>query len=151
MEAVQDNVYSFDTALQEQQEALPQKPGVEGCLDGAIGWDRINGKYRGVIARRNIAKGEVIERAPVVPVPKANMPEEGPPDGYVLEWRDDIEGEEYALVLGYVMLYNHSENPNIHMDSDFANETIEVIAMRDIEAGEELTWNYNCEIWFDMA
>ena len=136
-------------SLEQNIYSLATNPVQETTLDAAIGWGRAEGKDRGVFARRRISRGEVIERAPVVPVSKNNMPEEGPPDGYVLEWRDDVEGEEYALVLGYVMLYNHGKNPNIHLDSDFDNETIEVIASRDIEAGEELTWNYNCELWFD--
>lgn len=136
------------TALLEKQQ--PTDPQIEeSLLDGAIGWGYAEGKMRGVFARRFIHKGEIIERAPVVPMAKDNLPEDGPPDGYVLEWRDDVPGEEYALVLGYIMLYNHGEDPNTHLESDFANGIVEVTALRDIQPGEELTWNYNCELWFD--
>ena len=146
MEPARNNVYSLEEVKQDRPEPM------ETVLDAAVCWRSVEGKGRGVFARRDIRKGEMIERAPVVPMSKDDIPASGGvPDGYVLEWRDDMEGEEYALVLGYVMLYNHGKDPNIHLDSDFDNEMIEVTALRDIAAGEELTWNYNCELWFDPS
>lgn len=143
-----DNVYPLEEAKSETSTNTNE----ETVLDAAIDWRGGTGeKGRGVFARRDIAKGEVIERAPVVPMSKDDIPESGgAPDGYVLEWDDETEGEEHALVLGYVMLYNHGENPNLHLDSDYEENTITVTALRDIKAGEELTWNYNCELWFDV-
>ena len=122
----------------------------EAILGAAVTWKHIDdGKGRGVFAARDIKKGEVVETAPVIPVPAANVPEDGPPDGYLLEWDEDIEGEEHAMALGYIMLYNHGVNPNVHCESDFEKYVITVTALRDIRRGEELTWNYNCELWFD--
>lgn len=127
-------------------EVIPQ----ETMLGAAINWRDIEGKGRGIFARRLIRKGEVIETSPVVPVAKSAMPEEGgPPDGYVLEWRDDEPTEAYALVLGYIMFYNHGANPNVHLESDFEKNVVTVTATRDIRPDEEITWNYNCELWFD--
>jgi SET domain-containing protein len=117
--------------------------------DAAIGWGPAGDqKGRGVFARRDIKKGEVLEIAPVIPMAsKAVMPGETP-DGYLLMWQDDVKGQEHALVLGYVMLYNHSDTPNIGMTSDFDAQTITVTALRPIKCGEELAWDYSCEIWF---
>lgn len=136
-----NNICNFEAKEPETEETI---------LGAAMDWRMIEGKGRGVFARRLIKQGEVIERAPVVPMSKENVPDDGgAPDGYVLEWRDDDPEEAHALVLGYVMLYNHGKEPNIHLESDFDNEQIIVTAMRDIEPGEELSWNYNCELWFD--
>lgn len=125
------------------------RPEDETVLDAAIGWRGAEDKGRGVFARRFIRKGEIVECAPVIPVAKENVPEGAPPDGYVLEWDAETEGQEYAIVLGYIMLYNHGENPNLYLETDLENQTITASAIRDIEPGEEMTWNYNCELWFD--
>lgn len=123
----------------------------ETILGAKIAWRHISDeKGNGVFALRDIKQGEVIEVAPVIPMSHADIPESGnAPDGYVLDWDDEDPDEAHALVLGYVMLYNHSKNPNMEMESDLGNYTITVKASRDIKAGEELTWNYDCELWFE--
>lgn len=118
-----------------------------------IAWQFIKGsKNRGVFALDNFKKGEVIEISPVITVSKKDVKENGQaPDGYLLQWDADIKGEEYCMPMGYVMMYNHSSKPNILIDSDQENYTMTVSALRDIKAGEELAWNYSCELWFDEA
>jgi SET domain-containing protein len=124
----------------------------ETMLGAALNWREAEGKGRGIFARRLIKKGEVIECAPVVTVAEHNIPEDGgPPEGYVLEWDEDDAENRYALVLGYIMFYNHGENPNVHLESDFTNKVVTVTAIRDIKPDEEITWDYNCEIWFDTV
>ncbi len=125
----------------------------ETILGASIGWRKISDeKGRGVFALRNIKKGEIIEVAPVVPVSKESVVENGEaPDGYLLEWDGMYENEEYCMPLGYIMLYNHSDKPTMEMESDIEEYTITVKATRDIKVGEELTWNYACDIWFDDA
>lgn len=120
-------------------------------LGAAVCWRHISEeKGRGVFALRDIRKGEVVETAPVVPVSKSNVVESGEaPDGYLLEWDGIYEDEEYCMPLGYVMLYNHSDTPNLHLEADYEAYTMSVTAMRDIKAGEELCWNYGCDIWFE--
>ena len=118
-----------------------------------IAWRQIGeNKGRGVFALRDFKKGEVIEVSPVVTVSKKNVKENGDaPDGYLLQWDEDTKGEEYCMPLGYVMMYNHSRNPSIEMENDMANYIITVRAARNIKTGEELTWNYACELWFEEA
>lgn len=125
----------------------------ETILGASIVWRKISDeKGRGVFAMRNIQEGEVIEISPVVPVAKANVIENGDaPDGYLLQWDAETEGEEYAMPLGYVMLYNHNDEPNIMIEADYEEYTMTVKASRNIKSGEELTWNYACELWFDEA
>jgi len=124
------------------------KNGQSGAI---IGWhDMGEPKGRGVFARQNIAKDQLIEIAPVIPVAASAIPDEGgAPDGYVLDWDTETEGMEHCMPLGYIMLYNHSKIPNIRLENDMEAMTITAFAARDIQAGEELCWDYNCEIWFE--
>jgi len=123
----------------------------ETILGAKIGWREISEeKGRGVFALRDIKKGEVIEVAPVVPVAKENVIENGEaPDGYLLEWDDEEEGAEYCMPLGYIMLYNHGGDANMDLESNLGEYTITARATRDIKTGEELTWDYSCELWWE--
>jgi hypothetical protein len=119
--------------------------------DGVIAWGYTgDDKGRGVFAMADLKQGDVLEISPVIVVDKANINQNGTaPDGYLLMWDEETKGDEYCMPLGYIMLYNHSRNPNVMLESDYEAMTITAIAARDIEAGEELTWDYKCEIWFD--
>jgi SET domain-containing protein len=97
-------------------------------------------KGRGVFARRRIAKDTIIERVPVVALPvqevfgataKSTLSE------YVFRWREG----EVAIALGYGSLYNHSYEPNARFYSE-GRLTQVFSALRDIDAGEEITINY---------
>ena len=132
-----------------QQQTAANKQ--ETILGASVGWRKISDeKGRGVFALRDIKKGEVIEVAPVVTVSKENVIENGEaPDGYLLQWDEDTEGEEFCMPLGYIMLYNHAAEASMEMENDMEEYTITARAARDIKTGEELTWNYACDIWFD--
>ena len=116
-----------------------------------IGWRETGDERgRGVFALVGIPQGAMIEEAPVIIVAAEDVPESGnAPDGYLLDWEPDEEGEEHCMPLGYIMLYNHSKNPNIRLENDHEEMTITSFAACDIKAGEELSWDYACEIWFD--
>lgn len=123
----------------------------ETILGAKIGWRDAGGdKGRGVFALIDIKEGEIIEVAPVIPVSKAAVPEDGSaPDGYLLDWDEEDDDEAHCMPLGYIMLYNHSKNANMALEADMEDYTMTAKAIRDIKKGEELTWNYSCDIWFD--
>src|SRR5262245_33843799 len=111
---------------------------------------------RGVFARRKIKRDEIIERAPVIIIPGNEWA--GMLDNvlanYVFDWG---ENDEHACVaLGYVSLYNHSYTPNASLTECLDEGIMEVVALRDIEAGEEIFINYNGDgnaredLWFDV-
>lgn len=102
-----------------------------------------------MFARRDLRKGEVIEIAPVIPVSADAIPAGEAPDGYLLMWDEDTKGEEHCMPLGYIMLYNHSDTPNIGLTSDMDTMSMTVTTLRAIKKGEELMWDYQCDIWFD--
>jgi uncharacterized protein len=104
---------------------------------------------RGVFARRRISEGTIIERAPVLLVPRDQVFENSPVplpsrrlSWYVYEWGEHQGQECVAVALGYGSLYNHSYQPNaIYRMED--PDAIEFIALRHIEPNEEITLNYN--------
>ncbi len=116
-----------------------------------IGWRETGDERgRGVFALADIAEGEMIEAAPVIIVAAVDVPNSGgAPDGYLLDWEPEEEGQEHCMPLGYIMLYNHSRQANLRLENDYEELTITSFAARDIKAGEELTWDYSCDIWFD--
>lgn len=147
------NILKMMTAkVTEESVDLPKPLLPMHAIKGAkLGWKDSGGeKGRGVFARVDFKADESLEIAPVIPVAASAVPEEGgAPDGYLLDWEPEEEGIEHCMPLGYIMLYNHSKEPNIRLEADTEDMTMEVFALRDIKAGEELTWNYSCEIWFD--
>jgi SET domain-containing protein len=120
----------------------------QGLKGSSIVWKKAGKKVRGVFTTRPIKKGELIEVAPVVPLKAKNVPDDEAPDGHVLNWDETSRNRKYAMGMGYVMLYNHSDKPNIRLESDLGNDVVEVTALRNIKAGEELVWDYGVEIWF---
>ncbi len=117
----------------------------------AIEVKRVKGKGRGVFARRQIRKGEVIETVPVIVLPGEEVGDGSASTDYCFAWgRGTV-----ALALGYGSLYNHSYEPNACYE-DVGGRTKLFVAIRDIAAGEEITVNYNGEpgdrspVWFDV-
>lgn len=112
------------------------------------------GRGRGVFAVRKILKGEVIERAPVIVIPKDEWPdlESTTLSDYAFDWGEN--DEHAAIALGYVSIYNHSYLPNAELDDLLDEQMMSVVARHDIQPGEEITINYNGDptkqdpLWF---
>ena len=102
---------------------------------------RIRGKGRGVFARRLISKGSMIERVPLIELPVDDVfggHQDTTLADYVFKWEKDT----VVVALGYGSLYNHSFRPNARFyDKGHLTQVFE--AIRTIEAGEEITINYN--------
>lgn len=102
------------------------------------------GRGRGVFARCFIPAQTVIETVPVLVWPADELQRLGPQEilsRYVFHWSKG----HVALALGFGSLYNHSYDPNARC-VDIAPRTKRFIAIRDIEADEEITFNYNGEV-----
>ena len=112
---------------------------------------------RGVFTDEPIEAGTVVEIAPVIVMPAADRLklDETRLHDYIFEWGED-QGE-CCMALGYVPMYNHSYASNCDYEMDFDEETISIVTMRKIGAGEELFINYNGEwnsekpVWFTTA
>ncbi len=94
---------------------------------------------RGVFATRTFAEGETVEVCPTVEISEGG----GDLADYLFE--STTEGR-FLVVLGFGMLYNHSADPNLdYFQEDGA--TLEFVAQRRIDRGEELTISYGDEWW----
>jgi SET domain-containing protein len=109
---------------------------------------------RGMFAARKFLKGELIERAPVVVIDEKKWPNAAKTilSDYAFDWGE--KDEHAAIALGYISIYNHSYSPNAQLEQMLDELMMEIIAIKDIELGEEITINYNGdpenkdELWF---
>ena len=106
---------------------------------------QVPGKGRGILAGTAFGPGEVVDTAPVVVVParQRTSVEETELGRFCFVW-DDRTGS-LAFALGRGSLINHSYDPNVVTEKKVAARLIVFVARRRIEAGEELTINYNGE------
>ena len=98
---------------------------------------------RGVFTAADIPEGALLEICPVIVMPREHLKqldETGLYDYYFL-W--GLKDEACAIALGYGSLYNHSYTPNAVYLPDFEGQALHFMALRDLEAGEEITVNYN--------
>ena len=97
------------------------------------------GAGRGVHALRAIARGEVIESAPALLVPKAESDDVLASflEHYIFQTDD---GRHYVIGLGFTSLVNHAQRPNAEFFVTTSRLTI--VARRAIKAGEEITVDY---------
>jgi len=109
-----------------------------------------------VFARRKIAAGEVIERAPVIVIPTKQWPSVKKTilEDYAFDWGENDEGS--VIALGYVSIYSHSYSPNAKLEQLPDELLMEVTALRAIGPGQEITINYNGDpgnrdaLWFKV-
>lgn len=113
---------------------------------------------RGVVADQLIPAGTLVERSPVLIIP----PEHRAATDftivftYVFMWEHGtIEEDLYkhegrsAIALGFTSLLNHSYTPNCEFVRHIDDNIIDLVALRDIAPGEELTIDYQMTLWFD--
>lgn len=101
---------------------------------------RAGERGRGVFATKDFKQDDTVEKCPTLKVVHAHIK-----GSLLLDYVFDGGGPFSLLVLGYGMLYNHDEDPNLVYavsDDDFV-----LYALRDISKGEELTISYGDGWW----
>ena len=63
-------------------------------------------------------------------------------------WDDEGGEGRAAVALGLVSLCNHSRRPSARVRRNRARETLDLLALTPIAAGDEITIDYNCPLWF---
>jgi SET domain-containing protein len=114
------------------------------------------GKGRGVFTRERIPAKTIIEDSPVIVMTNEEriLLDQTLLHDYIFEWGP--EKKSCCMALGYIAVYNHSYTSNCEYFMDFESETIQVKTVRSIEAGEEVTLNYNGTwddakgVWFEV-
>src|SRR5262245_37046273 len=114
----------------------------------------VEGRGRGMFACRKFLRGELIERAPIVAIDEKKWPNAAKTilSDYAFDWGEN--DEHAAIALGYISIYNHSYSPNAQLVQMLDELMMEIIAIKDIEAGDEITINYNGDpenqdqLWF---
>ncbi len=113
-------------------------------------------KGRGVFTNSFIEKDTLIEIAPVIIMQKNDREhlDKTLLHDYIFEW--GIGSAECCMALGYVPIYNHSYKSNCTYIMDYEEASILIKTVTAIEAGEELTINYNgdwddeTKVWFEV-
>jgi uncharacterized protein len=110
----------------------------------------VKGKGRGVFALHALLPGTVVDYAPVTPIPVAQNETLKPTvlDDYLFFWQPDGEPLQQALVFGLASFINHHHNPNCIIGYDYPNKHIFITTKRQIAMGEEITIDYDCDLWF---
>jgi SET domain-containing protein len=128
---------------------VPPDPNSKGVRMGVI-----EGHGRGMFAMRRFMKGELIERAPVLAIDEKHWPSAAKTllSDYAFDWGE--KDEHAGIALGYISIYNHSYAPNAQLEQLMDELMMEIVAIKDIEAGEQIMINYNGEpanqdpLWF---
>ena len=113
------------------------------------------GRGRGLYATSAIAEGEVIERACSVPLTseQCDRLEEIQPFGDYY-FRHPESEDQGLMLLGLISLANHADAPNARVGFNQVEGIgwiAELVALRPIAAGEEITHRYRCPPWFPVA
>ncbi len=111
-------------------------------------------KGRGVFTSIEISEGDLIEICPVIEISKLEIPiiHKTTLHDYYFLWGEDMD--QCAIALGFGSLYNHEIQPNANFILDFENKSIDIVAIKTISPGDEITLNYNGEpgdetpLWF---
>jgi uncharacterized protein len=116
---------------------------MNGALTRTLEVAESPGKGRGVFADQLIERNETIDESPVVIVPAVELEhvDRTVLENYYFQW-----GNDGALLLGKLSLCNHSYDPNAAFECLSSELKIRFVAVRDIQAGEEITINYNGEV-----
>jgi len=118
---------------------IGEVPGVMDMTKVFVKKDKYGGA--GAFALCDIKEGEVVERG-IVRI----LPCDGNINPYLFTWSEG-EPRKWATGSGASVFYNMCDDPNTHMERDFAKNTWTIVATRDIKKGEELTHVYISATW----
>lgn len=109
---------------------------------------------RGVFADQSYKPSELIEVCPIILLSKNDrrIIDKTLLYNYYYSW----DKSQAAIALGKGSLYNHSYHPNAKYRKMFGKQKIEIVAIKTINSGDEITINYGGtpssqkKLWFDV-
>jgi SET domain-containing protein len=110
----------------------------------------VAGKGRGVVTTKPIRKGKLVEASPIIRMKRRDRLDRGTVlSNYPFEWDDPPYVQ--AFPLGFAGLLNHSDTPNCKIEADIKGEVLCIYTLKNVTSGDELTWNYGIDPWFEVA
>ena len=112
---------------------------------------------KGVFTTADIQQGTILEISPVLVMGEEDrkLLDQTFLYDYIFEW--EAEKKTCCMALGYIPMYNHASPSNCDYIMDFEYHTMSIMAVRDIQQGEELfinyngAWNEQNDVWFDTV
>nr|MBI5455972.1 SET domain-containing protein-lysine N-methyltransferase [Candidatus Levybacteria bacterium] len=121
-----------------------------------VNQSKIPNSGRGVFTICDIKKNEIIEKCPVIEVPKHDMANLNESFLVTYFFYFGKKKERLAVALGFGSIYNHTHKPNAKYQIKPDENCINFIALKDIKKDEEITINYNpgipknkSSLWFE--
>ena len=108
-----------------------------------ISKSRILNAGRGVYARRDIKKNEIIEKCPFIDIPQYDMVNLAESILVTYFYYFGKNKQKLLLALGFGSIYNHTYKPNAIYKIKYKEGTIDFIALKEIKKGDEITVNYS--------
>ena len=112
---------------------------------------QIKGKGRGVVATVEIAPRTTIVTCPVIVYDDADAGRISKTRLGDYNFRFGERQQRACIILGAISLCNHDEHPNAEISCDEVNQTVTLIALEAIGAGEEICIRYRRPLWFTPA
>ena len=116
---------------------------------------KIKGGGRGVFARCNVGSGELIERCPIIDVPKSDTSNLNRSILVTYFLYHGKGKKRLAVLLGYGSIYNHSPDPNATFKIKEKDLVVEFTAIKTIKKDDEITFDYRhgtkekSPLWFE--
>jgi len=104
---------------------------------------RISGAGRGVFAKYNIKKNEIIETCPIIEISKHDTAILNESNLVTYFFYFGKNKQRFAIALGFGSIYNHTYKPNAEYTINLKEDAINFIALRNIKKDDEITFNYN--------
>lgn len=98
---------------------------------------------RGVFAKVDIKKGEIIETCPVIEIPKEDFANINQSFLVTYFFSFGENKDKLVIALGFGSIYNHTYTPNATYRRLEKDQIMEFVALKDIKKDEEITVNYN--------
>ncbi len=95
----------------------------------------------GVFAAKSFLPGELIEACPAIFLPMKEFEHIKKTKLYFYFY--EYSNKEFAIVLGYGSLYNHSFIPNAQFRFNYRQRIMNIRAIKPINQDEEIMINYN--------
>ncbi len=110
---------------------------------------------RGLVALAAIGKGALIERACTVEIHEVQakpLDDMRPLGDYYFAHPENVKAG--LMAFGLMVLCNHAEDANADIlwwKSPALGWFADLVARRDISAGDEITFRYRCPLWFSAS